>query len=300
MENIETSKSWEKARNICIVKTLAKLGHFPSRISEKEAWFLSPLRSETQASFSVSLHKNLWYDFGIGKGGSIIDLIMTMESCTVKEALEYLMNDMATFSFSPLKTEGRLRRTEIRILDVEAIYLQGLIDYLKSRNIPLEVGNNYCKQIWYHCKGKRFFAIGVQNHLGGWELRNKYFKNSSSPKTFSLFENDSKQLLITEGMFDFLSLATLDENLVQNSDSIILNSLAFIKRIETLIPKYKRILLFLDNDPTGKKATASLLNQFDNMTDCSDFYSGFIDLNEKLINEGSWKKGENVKRKLSG
>ena len=124
MENIETSKSWEKARNICIVKTLAKLGHFPSRKTEKEAWFLSPLRSETQASFSVSLHKNLWYDFGMGKGGSIIDLIMEMKSCTVKEALEYLMNDMATFSFSPLKTEGRLRRTEIRILDVEAIYLQ--------------------------------------------------------------------------------------------------------------------------------------------------------------------------------
>ena len=180
MENIETSKSWEKARNICIVKTLAKLGHFPSRIAEKEAWFLSPLRSETQASFSVSLHKNLWYDFGMGKGGSIIDLIMTMESCTVKEALEYLMNDMTKLSFRPPKTEARLRRAEIRILDVEAIYLQGLIDYLKSRNIPLEIGNKYCRQVWYHRKGKRFFAIGLQNHLGGWELRNKYFKNSSS------------------------------------------------------------------------------------------------------------------------
>ncbi|WP_289022033.1 toprim domain-containing protein [uncultured Salegentibacter sp.] len=287
MKNSETSKSWEKARNICIVKTLAKLGHFPSRIAEKEAWFLSPLRSETQASFSVSLHKNLWYDFGIGKGGSTIDLIMEMKSCTVKEALEYLMNDMAAFSFSHLKTEGRLRRTEIRILDVESIYLQGLIDYLKSRNIPLEVGNNYCKQIWYHCKGKRFFAIGLQNHKGGWELRNKFFKSSSSPKTFSLIENDSKQLLITEGMFDFLSLATIDEDLVQSSDSIILNSLAFIKRIEILIPKYKRVLLFLDNDPAGEKATASLLNQFDNVNDCSDFYSGYGDLNEKLINEES-------------
>ena len=290
MENTETSKSWEKARNICIVKTLAKLGHFPSRTTEKEAWFLSPLRSETQASFSVSLHKNLWYDFGIGKGGSIIDLIMAMESCTVKEALEYLMSDMIKLSFRPLKTEARLRKTEIRILDVEAIYLQGLIDYLKSRNIPLKVGNKYCKQIWYHCKGKGFFAIGLQNHLGGWELRNKYFKSSSSPKTFSLIENDSEQLLITEGMFDFLSLATIDEDLVQSSDCIILNSLAFIKRIEILITVYDRVLLYLDNDPAGEKATTSLLNQYEHITDCRESYKGYVDLNEKLKDEKAWKK----------
>ena len=282
MENTETSKSWEKARNICIVKTLAKLGHFPTRKSEKEAWFLSPLRSETQASFSVSLHKNLWYDFGIGKGGSTIDLIMLMKCCTVKEALEYLKSDLGAFSFSPLKTEGRLKRAKIRILDIEFIYLQGLIDYLNSRNIPFEVGRKYCRQIWYGFKTKRFFALGLENHKGGWELRNKYFKNSSSPKTFSFIQNNSRQLLITEGMFDFLSLATIDEDLVQNSDCIILNSLAFIKRIETLIPKYERILLYLDNDPAGKKAASSLLNQFDNVTDCSGSYSGYGDLNEKL------------------
>ncbi|QYA24986.1 DNA primase [Gramella sp. MT6] len=290
MENWETSKSWEKARNICIVKTLAKLGHFPSRTTEKEAWFLSPLRSETQASFSVSLHKNLWYDFGMGKGGSIIDLIMAMKSCTIKKALEYLKNDMTAFSFSPLRTEDRLKRTQIRILHVEAIYLQGLIEYLNSRNIPFEIGRKYCRQIWYGFTTKRFFAIGLQNHRGGWELRNKYYKNSSSPKSFSLIERGSNQLLIIEGMFDFLSLATIDEDLVQNSDCIILNSLAFIRRIETLIPKYKRILLYLDNDSAGQKATSSLLEQFDNVMDCSDSYSGYVDINEKLINEGSWKK----------
>ncbi len=41
----------EKAHGICIVKTLAKAWHFHSREAEKEAWFPSPFRSETQASF---------------------------------------------------------------------------------------------------------------------------------------------------------------------------------------------------------------------------------------------------------
>jgi len=205
-----------------------------------------------------------------------------MKCCTVKEALEYLKSDLGAFSFSPLKTEGRLKRAKIRILDIEFIYLQGLIDYLNSRNIPFEVGRKYCRQVWYRCKGKRFFALGLENYKRGWELRNKYFKTSSSPKTFSFFERGSRQLLITEGMFDFLSLATIDEELVQNSDCIILNSLAFIKRIETLIPKYEKVLLYLDNDSAGKKAAGSLLDQFENVTDCCNSYSDYIDLNEKL------------------
>ena len=279
--------SCKSARNICIVKTLAKLGHFPTRKSEKEAWFLSPLRSETQASFSVSLIKNLWFDFGLGTGGNTIDLIMLIKSWSVRETLEFLKNDMSSLSFSPPNIEHHTKEPEISILDVQIIHLKALIDYLSSRNIPYEIGNKYCRQVWYRCKGKRFFALGLENYKRGWELRNKYFKTSSSPKTFSFFERESKQLLITEGMFDFLSLATIDEDLVKHSDCIILNSLAFLERIRMLIPKYEKVLIYLDNDPAGKKAAGSLLNQFDNVTDCSDSYSEYRDLNEKLKAEKS-------------
>ena len=274
--------SCKSARNICIVKTLAKLGHFPTRTSEKEAWFLSPLRSETQASFSVSLIKNLWFDFGLGIGGNTINLIMLIKSWSIRETLEFLKNDMGSLSFSPPNIEPISKEPEISILDVQIIHLKALIDYLNSRNIPYEIGRKYCTQVWYRCKGKRFFALGLENYKRGWELRNKYFKTSSSPKTFSFFERDSNQLIITEGMFDFLSLATIDEDLVQNSDCIILNSLAFLDRIKMLIPKYDRVLIYLDNDPAGKKAASLLLDQFDNVTDCSNSYSDYIDLNEKL------------------
>ncbi len=289
MEHTETSKSWEKARNVCIVKTLAKLGHFPSRIAEKEAWFLSPLRSETQASFSVSLIKNLWFDFGLGKGGNTIDLVMSIKSCSVKDALEFLNDDINSFSFSPPIKKIQQKDLGISIIDVQFLNLRVLIKYLESRNIPFEIARNYCRQVWYRFKGKQFFAIGIRNHLGGWELRNKYFKNSSSPKTYSFINKNCKQLVITEGMFDFLSLATMDKNLVESSNCIILNSLAFIKRIEILIPEYDRVLLFLDNDPAGKKATTSLLSLYDNITDCSDSYSAYIDLNDKLVDEKSWR-----------
>lgn len=42
--------NYERARNVSIVQALAKLGHFPQKESDKEAWFLSLFRSETQAS----------------------------------------------------------------------------------------------------------------------------------------------------------------------------------------------------------------------------------------------------------
>jgi len=289
MEKKETPKSWEKARNICIVKTLAKLGHFPTKIAEKEAWFLSPLRSETQASFNVSLIKNLWYDFGTGIGGNVIDLVMLLDNCSFQDALNFLSDQNISFSFSPDIPVIKKDNDEIiGIVNVQSISHPALCGCLRSRGIPLAVGKAYCKEIRYSLKGKEFFALGLQNHLCGWELRNKYFKGSSSPKSYAYFRNGSKSLLITEGMFDFLSLAILEKELVNTSDLIILNSLAFLVQIQTHIPEYHQVLLYLDNDPAGDSATRELLTRFENVTDMRNSYKKFKDLNEKLNNE---KKG---------
>src|SRR5690606_30738215 len=121
----------EKARSICIVQTLAKLGHFPNRTSEKEAWFLSPFRSETQASFKVSLKQNYWIDFGTFEGGNVIDLVVKLNHCSVKEALSFLSGDIPCFSFhrQPICEKGS---GKIEIQKNKVIQHAGLINYLKS------------------------------------------------------------------------------------------------------------------------------------------------------------------------
>ena len=86
-------------------------------------------------------------------------------------------------------------------------------------------------------------------------------------------------------MFDFLSLAALRKELVETSDCIVLNSLAFIEEIKILLPRYQQVQLYLDNDPAGTKATRELLSLYFNVTDKSDFYKHYKDLNEKLKNE---------------
>ena len=37
-------------------------------------WYKSPMREETEASFTVHTELTQWYDFGISKGGNIIAL----------------------------------------------------------------------------------------------------------------------------------------------------------------------------------------------------------------------------------
>lgn len=279
----------KRARNICIVKTLAKLGHFPTRTTGKEAWFLSPLRSETQASFKVSLKLNRWYDHGLGKGGNILDLIIAINQYTVREALDFLEGSDPSFSFHQPIT-GKDKASKIEVNKTQPIQHPGLVQYLDTRGIPLEIAKVYCREVWYRFKGKSYFAIGLENHIGGWELRNPYCKNCSSPKSYTYHENSKVHLVILEGMFDLLSLAVLEPKLVKNSAILILNSLAFMDRIKPLLSNYIKIQLYMDNDAAGKKATNELLTCFSQAIDYSGSYSQYKDLNEKLKDHGREKK----------
>jgi len=272
----------DSARNLSIVKTLARFGHFPRRTTEKEAWFLSPLRSETQASFKVSLKLNRWYDHGIGKGGNGLDLIVTMKKCSVKQALELLSKERDHFSFQQpiLKKENS---PKIEVFEVKLIRHTALIQYLDSRKIRLEKAQLYCNEIWYRFKGRKYFALGLKNHLNGWELRNKYFKTSSSPKTYAYLKKNSNHLIILEGMFDLLSFAELFPDELIKSDVIVLNSLSFLQAVSHLFKNYNEVDLYLDNDQSGRIHSEKLTNQFSNVKDKSDCYIGYKDLNEKLI-----------------
>ena len=210
----------ETARSFSIVKALEKLGHFPKKSTEKEAWFLSPFRSETQASFKISRTKNRWYDHGEGIGGNVIDLVCKILKCSIKETLEFLNDGIVNNSFEqqPISNKNDIG---INIFKVQGIAHPALIQYLNFRGISISVANTYCKEVWYRYKDSEFFAIGLKNNKCGWELRNKIFKNSSSPKSYTYIQNKNKQLIILEGMFDLLSFVTLDDNLLKTSDILV-------------------------------------------------------------------------------
>ncbi|OBX26156.1 CHC2-type zinc finger protein [Gelidibacter algens] len=276
--------SCERAKAFPIEKALATLGHFPTKTAEKEAWFMSPFRSETQASFKVSKNKNRWYDHGEGVGGNVIDLVCRILNCHVKEALIYLETESDCFSFHQQRLFSK-NETGIIITKIKNIIHPALVQYLNFREIPLQIANSYCSEVWYTFKDKQFFAVGLQNNRNGWELRNKIFKNSSSPKSYTQIQRNCSQLIILEGMFDLLSLAVLNETLLKNSDVLILNSISFIKNIELLISNYQLVHLYLDQDSAGQNATLYLTKKFSHVMDESGSYKNHKDLNDYLCDE---------------
>ena len=280
----------ETARNFSVEKALEKLGHFPNRTTEKEAWFLSPFRSETQASFKVSRTKNRWYDHGEGIGGNVIDLVCKILKCSIKEALEFL-SDAIPINIMEQRYQwdttaiNIIPCTNIKIIKVQDIMHPALIQYLNSRGISLIVANTYCKEVWYRFKENQFFAIGLKNSKNGWELRNRIFKNSSSPKSFTYIQNNNKQLIMLEGMFDLLTLATLNESLLKTSDILVLNSIAFIRSAEDYIERYVSVHLYLDNDKAGERATEYLTKKYKKVIDHSSSYKNYNDLNDLICHE---------------
>ena len=64
----------EDVKQIPIADYLHSLGYSPVKQQGNGLWYKSPLREEHEPSFKVNTDRNLWYDFGAGKGGNIIDI----------------------------------------------------------------------------------------------------------------------------------------------------------------------------------------------------------------------------------
>ena len=82
-----------EARKIPIVEylTLEGIRYIRSRRDGGELWYSSPLRDgDSDPSFKVDTAKNLWFDFGLAKGGNVIDLVCALRNTTVSDALRLL------------------------------------------------------------------------------------------------------------------------------------------------------------------------------------------------------------------
>ena len=164
-----------------------------------------------------------------------------------------------------------------------------LCRYLKQRRIAKSVADKYCYEVAFKNAGKEklFKAVGFKNDAGGYELRNEYFKGSSSPKDINFLDNKADSINIFEGFFDFLSYQTLHQNQEQSlTNFLILNSLSFFEKSLSLMEKHDCIYLYFDNDEAGRKHNSLALKRLDKFRDESRLYKGYKDLNEWLTNFG--------------
>ena len=274
-----------------IVEYLERKGIKPVRRTPSYALYCSPLRKETHPSFKVDTEKNLWIDYGEGRGGSIIDLCMRMEGCTLSEAIRRLgqnapdndtyssLNDFVPNNPQPVMAANGARRL-IEISDTLPPHFQ---EYLtKVRCINLEKAMPFLKCISYEARGRRYQAIGFANLFGGYELRDdKTFKGTIAPKDITpIFTDRAEPVCIFEGFMDFLSFLSMKEEITNHC--LVMNSVSNVARtIRYLNDRHlTHIRAFLDNDEAGRRAVQDFIKAGFHVEDMNIHYKDFKDLNE--------------------
>ena len=273
-------------RQIPLAEFLARLGHEPTRRNGNELWYRAPYRNERTPSFRVNVEKQLWYDFGLGKGGDIFtlageiigsnDFMEQVKFIAGTANMQIAMFDKPTYIPTPSEPvfEG---------VETVPLHRSPLTDYLAERCIPYGIASRYCCRLNYGVRGKWYFAVGFPNMAGGYEIRNCFFKGCVPPKDVSLVKMNGSTTdvcSVFEGFMDFLSAVTLG---LETGDCLVLNSVANVEKAMRYLDGYGRIDCYLDRDEAGRRTLEMLKGHYgERVCDRSALYDGCKDLNEYL------------------
>ena len=282
-----------------VVEYLERKGIKPVRRTPSYAQYRSPLREETHPSFKVDTEKNLWIDYSEGRGGSIIDLCMRLEGCTLSEAIRRLgqnasdngtyssLNDLMPNNSQPVMAPNGARRL-IEISNTLPAHFQ---EYLtKVRCIDLQKAKPFLKCISYEVRGRHYQTIGFANPSGGYELRdNGSFKGTIAPKDITPIFTDKQTehaigntlpVCVFEGFMDFLSFLSMKEEVANHC--LVMNSVSNVARtVRYLNDRHlTHIRAFLDNDDAGRRTVQEFVRAGFKVEDMSQYYKDFKELNE--------------------
>ena len=309
----------QDAKKLPLRDLLSRLGHEP--VSEKagDVWYLSPFHPETKPSFHIHEARNVWFDFSLGgsggrSGGNVLDFVMCyFQVQDVGSALRHLdeLYGGKPITVSPQKQEGKAAASvasapevandhgTMQVQKVQPLQHWGLLDYIKKRGVDPSIARMYLKEIYYTVREgqpKPYFALAFPNRTAdgkeGYEIRNAYVKGCIGKKDLSLIKPSqqnlfaTKPVLVFEGIFDYLSLLTLQKKRQLDMPVIVLNGIPMGERAIELIREMgaAEVHLYLDHDAGGRDLTARFQRELEGVqfTDASRFYDGYKDINAYL------------------
>lgn len=270
-------------REIPIADFLSAMGIHPTRQKGNALWYSAPYRTERTPSFKVNTVKNVWFDFGMGKGGDILDLAGEFIGSGDFLLRAAFIAKSGTCPLPALKQPQRSEKKEPTFEDIwkRPLFNRKLLGYLKERGINAHVAIPNCEEVRYRVRGKRYYAIGFRNDAGGLELRNRFFKGCIPPKDISLRHDGSDVCAVFEGFMDYLSAMQMG---IIASDWLVLNSVSNVEKAVKVLQDYERIECYLDNDEAGRRTFQRLYDCFgEKVIDRSSLYADHKDLNEFLL-----------------
>ncbi len=312
----------QQAKHIRITDILSHLGHTPLKKERggTELKYLSPFHAEENPSCNVNCSKNSWYDFSMAEGGNALDFAILYlktngRSARVADALSWLsqigggerhisedLSLQKSFSFSQqgISDSPDQEDEEKQLVFLKAMKLTSkrILDYLENeRFIPAHLAQAYLSTVQYQNlkkprhDDKPYFAFGMQNRAGGWEIRSAsdthQFKSALIKRDITIIKGrkGTEAVQVFEGMLDFLSLLTLTHSKSTELDTIIMHSTSSYSRTCEYIKEnnYKMIFTFLDNDKTGEKFTSKFKEEFaERIRPMNHRYRAYKDVNKYL------------------
>lgn len=296
----------QQAKNIPLSNLLEKMGFSTtkSKHSGNDMWYKSPFRPQEQdASFHINVRKNVWYDFGDGSGGDLIAFVQRFNNCNVSDALAFLdtlfpknvQKNIPNSTFQK-PTKDRFEKAESLILkSARPITNPQLITYLtEERRIDINTAKKFLVEVLYTQveTGKNYYALGMVNRSGGYEVRNKYFKGSVVQKDITILIADPEKVgkgsksenkvSIFEGIFDFLSAYKYYGDTLTEGEVIVMHSLGMKETLLEYLKKrsFSTIYTYFDNDRAGEDMTVLINTNYPSVHEpCSALFLPFRDFN---------------------
>lgn len=246
--------------------------------------------------------------FSCGEHGDIFDLVAYMEDLPNDWKKHYnravkIMRPYLNGSIEPKKHDTVSVPKEIKVEDYTD-YLQQChanvanTDYFKQRGLSTDTINRF--QLGYD-EHKNLVTIPYNPDCKGyvhrvlWDSDNKYCKFGNEIFNIQALHSDGKYLFITEGQIDAMSFEEIGINAIGLGG---VNEVSKLVEILKFNPTSKILVIALDNDKAGKRATGKLIEAIadeeinQHYIVNSVLYGKYKDANEFLVTdrEGFIKK----------
>jgi len=228
-------------------------------------------RGEGRDAFHANLSRNLFHCFSCGAGGTVLDFVAAMEPCSLREAAQKLQTLRVVAPPRARSTEPRVTR-ESKPLSPLGFQLRGIDPthpYLASRGITTATAEEF--GIGFY-RGAGFLSgrLVIPIHNAGGELvaysgrsldgtEPRYRFPSGFAKSQVLFNlhrataTRQDRVVVVEGFFDCFQLHQAGVAAVA-----LMGTALYPAQQRALLQCFRNLILMLDGDEAGRRATAVL------------------------------------------
>ena len=228
-------------------------------------------RGDGRDAFHVNLARNIFHCFACGAGGTVLDFVAAMDRCSLFEAAQKLQaitgSSVPTTSTPNEKELVTERRRVSSPLNFKLTGIDCRHPYLAERGITEQTARDFGVG-FYAGPGlmHRRLVIPIHNAEGQLiaycgrsvdQTQPRYRVPPAFAKSEILFNmhragaGESSSVVVVEGFFDCMKVHQAGIRSVV----ALMGSVLYEPQRHVLLERFSRVILLLDGDPTGRKAS---------------------------------------------